>query len=150
MVFGAEAPWRLFVPPEEFDARVELKPSLCVVDRKYFFARGHIELPVHGQSQPFAWSVWCSVSEDSFARMMRDWNSPARVGAVPYFAWLYTSLPTYGAETLHLKTLLHEREPGLVPLVELEESDHPLSVEQRVGIDMRRVHEIAHAVLGHE
>lgn len=148
-VYGAPAPWPLLgVTPEEFEQRVETNADLCVVDGKHFFVRGHIELRIEGQSDPFAWSVWCSLSHSSFERMMETWTDDGRDEAPPYFGWLCTELPTYPS-TLHLKTHVQNRKPGEVPLVHLEPTDHPLAVEQREGITIRRVEEIAHAVLGH-
>jgi len=44
---------------------------------------------------------------------------------------------------LNLKTLVHLRSGGLRPFIELEPTDHPLAVEQRNGISMTRVEEIA-------
>ncbi len=149
LVYGADPPWRLLVPEDEFDGRVELDDSLCVIDRQHFFVRGHIQLPIRDHDEPFAWSVWCSVSKESIARMMQLWDDPERVHAEPYFARVSTSLPTYEPETLHLKTTLHERDPGIIPLVELEPTDHPLAVEQREGITMERVQHLAHVLLGH-
>lgn len=58
LVFGADAPWWLFVPEEEFAERVELEHGLCVVDAEHFFVRGHIQLPIQGTDQVFTWSVW--------------------------------------------------------------------------------------------
>ncbi|MBX2802541.1 MAG: DUF2199 domain-containing protein [Myxococcales bacterium] len=148
-VFGAEAPWRLLVPEAEFAQRVKLDDSVCVVDDEHFFMRGQIHLPIHAHDEPFIWSVWCSVSTDSFHRMIRTWDDPDRVKEPPVFGWLHTSLPLYEPDTLHLKTMLHEREPGVVPRVEVEPTDHPLAVEQRQGISMARVEEMAHILLGH-
>ena len=59
-----------------------------------------------------------------------------------YFGWLSNSLPDY-PETLSLKTSVHTRDLGLRPLIELEPTDHPLAVEQREGITMARVRQIA-------
>ena len=39
--------------------RCELSSDVCVVDGKYFFVRGCIEIPVHGADEPFVWGVWC-------------------------------------------------------------------------------------------
>ena len=64
---------------------------------------------------------------------------------VPFFGWLCTSLPAY-PETLHLKTMVHLRDYGIRPYVELEATDHPLAVEQRNGITMERVQEIVDLV----
>lgn len=148
-VYGAEAPWRqMDVAEEELAQRVDMNADLCVVDGEHFFVRGHLEIPIDGSDEPFAWSVWCSLSRESFEHMMDHWNDEHRDEQPPYFGWLCTALPTYPS-TLHLKTHVHSRKPGLVPTVEVEPTDHPLAVEQRHGISWRRVEKIAHVVLGH-
>jgi hypothetical protein len=45
-------------------------------------------------------------------------------------------------DTLLLKTHVHSR-VGMRPCIELEPTNHPLAVEQRVGISGERVREIA-------
>ena len=45
-------------------------------------------------------------------------------------------------DTENLKTMVHPREPGLRPLIELEPTDHPLAVEQREGISQDRLAQI--------
>lgn len=147
LVYGAEAPWRAMgVAPEELAGRVQMNADLCVVDGEHFFIRGHIELPIVGHPQPFAWSVWCSLSRESYDAITAAWDRPDRAELPPRFGWLCTALPTYPS-TMHLKTMVHQRAPGLVPLVDVEPTDHPLAVEQRTGITMQRVEQIAHAVL---
>ncbi|MGO9249589.1 MAG: DUF2199 domain-containing protein, partial [Solirubrobacteraceae bacterium] len=66
LCFGIEAPWRALVPESEFDQRVDLTSDQCVVDGQHFFIRGHIEIPIHDYPEPFAFSVWSSLSERSF------------------------------------------------------------------------------------
>ena len=147
LCYGAEAPWRLLgVTEAEFEKRVDLTADQCVIDEKHFFLRGHIILPIIGSSDTFAWSVWCSLSENSFLHACDRWFDPARPGDPPYFGWLMTSLPCY-PETLHLKTSVQSRAVGVVPAVTVEPTDHPLSVEQRYGVTMDRVREFAHEVL---
>ncbi|NNJ28006.1 DUF2199 domain-containing protein [Alienimonas chondri] len=145
LCYGAEAPWRALVPEEEFDRRVELNADQCVVDGKVFFLRGHVELPIIGRAETFAWSVWCSLSEDSFVHVCDRWETPDRDGD-SYFGWLCTSLPIY-PETAHLKTNVRSRPPGETPLVEIQECDHPLFIEQRDGITLEQVEAIAHQLL---
>lgn len=53
-----------------------------------------------------------------------------------------SSLP-YKPSTLNLKALVHTQPVGERPLIELEETDHPISVEQHRGITMARVQQIA-------
>jgi hypothetical protein len=48
---------------------------------------------------------------------------------------------------MFLKTMVHQRPVGERPMVELEETDHPLSVDQRDGIDPARMEEIISRVL---
>jgi hypothetical protein len=145
LLFGADAPWRLFVPEEDFASRVELTEGLCVVDDAQFFLRGHLELPVHDHEAPFVWSVWCSISRASFERMTANWDDPARVHTAPYFGWLVTELP-YEPSTRNLKTNLHERAPGIVPYILVEPTDHPLAVAQREGVTLAWVRATAHAL----
>jgi O-acetyl-ADP-ribose deacetylase len=146
LCFGAEAPWRATgVPPDEFKTRVELNDDLCVVDGKHFFIRGNIVLPVQESDKEFVWSVWCSLSEESFRHVNTRWHDPHRAGD-GYFGWLCTALPCYETTTIHLKTNVRSRDVGVCPLVELQETDHPLYEEQRHGISWQRVHEIMHAL----
>lgn len=49
----------LGVADEELAQRVDLNADLCAIDGEHFFVRGHIEIPIHGSDEPFAWSVWC-------------------------------------------------------------------------------------------
>lgn len=150
LCYGADAPWRaLGVAESEFESRVDLTDSQCVVDEKVFLIRGHIDIPVIGSDDVFSWSVWCSLSEESFLEACDRWLEPDRVNDAPYFGWLMTSLPVY-PETLHLKTNVQSREVGRVPLVTVEPTDHPLAVEQRNGMSRERIQEIAHALLHDE
>jgi hypothetical protein len=119
-----------------------------VVDGEHFFVRGHLEIPIHGSDEPFAWSVWCSLSRERFEHLMDRWNDEHRDEQPQDFGWLCSALPTYPS-TLHLTARVHHRKPGVVPLVVVEATDHPLAVEQREGITWRRVEEIAHVVVGH-
>ena len=52
--------------------------------------------------------------------------------------------------TSGLKTKVHLRNKGVRPFVELEPTDHPLAVEQRKGIRLQRVEEIASVLLQHQ
>ncbi|MEM9703298.1 MAG: DUF2199 domain-containing protein, partial [Planctomycetota bacterium] len=132
-------------PEAEFEARVELNADQCVVDGRIYFLRGHLELPIVDRDETFAWSVWCSLSERSFAHVCERWDDANRAGD-RYFGWLCTPLPTYSENTLHLKTDVISRLPGEVPQIELHACEHPLYREQRDGIAMSRVEEIAQAL----
>lgn len=145
--FASEAPWRqLGVDECEFASRVELTKDQCVVDEKHFFIRGHIELPIHGSQGEFVWSVWCSLSHESFLAVTDRWNDPERANDPPRFGWLCTDLPGYEPRTLNLKTMVHQREPGRVPWIEVQPG-HPLANEQNHGISVARWHELVRAAM---
>ena len=57
--------------------------------------------------------------------------------AGPFFGWINTRLPDY-PDTINLKALVHLRQGGLRPAIELEPTDHPLAVEQRKGLSHER------------
>ncbi|MGH9759625.1 MAG: DUF2199 domain-containing protein [Blastocatellia bacterium] len=148
--YGADAPyWYDVLAPEERDARAAISSDECVIDDKHFFIRGLVEIPIVGSAEKFSWGVWVSLSESNFDRACELWNDPARVFEPAFFGWLSTNLPGY-PQTLNLKALTHSQAVGQRPLIELEPTDHPLSVEQRNGITMDRVKEIAEMMLqGH-
>ena len=134
------------IPEDAKPERVVNDGETCVVDDRAFFIKGSIEIPVQGAADPFVWTVWVSLSEENFVRALDLWQNLARVEEPPYFGWLATRLPVY-PETMSLKTHVHTREIGKRPRVEIEPTEHPLSVEQRDGITRARVREIAEALL---
>jgi hypothetical protein len=50
------------------------------------------------------------------------------------FGWLSTELPAFDQPTLNLRTLVHTQSVGFRPHIELEPTEHPLTVEQRAGV----------------
>jgi hypothetical protein len=138
----AEAPLYYYgIPERERASRCTLTRDTCVVDGKFFFARGNIEIPVLGTSERFAWGSWVSLSERNFGEYVRALASPDRKRLGPYFGWLSASFRGY-PESENLKTMFHPREDGSTPYIELEPTDHPLAVEQRNGISQDRLAEI--------
>jgi hypothetical protein len=147
MDFSAQVPDPyLAVPVKERKARCKLSSDLCMIDGKHFFIRGCLEIPVVDGPRPFVWGVWTSLGKKHFHRTIEMWDTPGKENEPPYFGWLSTSLPVY-PNTLRLKTKVHTQPGNLRPLVELEPTAHPLAVEQRDGISMDRVREIAEALL---
>jgi hypothetical protein len=92
------------------------------------------------------WGVWVSVSQKSFERIDELWNAEEVENEPPFFGWLCNALKPYPS-TQSLKTHLHLRGGGIRPFIELEQTDHPLAVEQREGITLARVEELAAILL---
>ena len=146
--FGIDAPWPALVPEPEFAERVELTADRCVVDGRHFFVRGHIEIPIHGRSEPLCFSVWASLSDRSFAHMVNRWDEPDRGSDPPYFGWLYSPIYPY-PDTLLLKLSVQSRPPGLTPVFTVEPTAHPLAVDQHEGISEDRWLQLVHQLLHH-
>ena len=147
MDFGTDMPYPYCtIPAGERSARCYLTSDLCVIDEEHFFMRGCLEIPVLDGPRPFVWGVWTSLSKGNFRRTVEMWEVEGRENEPPYFGWLSTSLPLY-PETLNLKTHVRTRPLGQRPFIELEPTHHPLAVEQKEGITMARVREIAEALL---
>jgi hypothetical protein len=147
LAYGPTAPYIWFtIPEKEREARSMLSSDQCIIDDEHFFIVGNIELQIKGSDKRFSWDVWVSLSAKNFARACELWTTEGRESEPPYFGWLSTQLPCY-PDSLHLKTMVHTRAVGRRPFIELEPTDHPLAIEQRDGITMERVKEIAEAVL---
>jgi hypothetical protein len=146
--FGAEAPLSYFAIPEnEREQRCSLGSDDCVIDGDSFFVRGCIEIDVHDEEEPLSWGVWVSLSEASFKKWVAVFDEPLRSDVGPFFGWLDAWIKPY-PETMNLKTMVHLRNNGIRPYIELEPTEHPLAVEQRDGISVARVAEI-YAVMMH-
>jgi hypothetical protein len=119
------------VPPEERARRTTLTSDLCTVDNEFYFIRTCLEIPIHGFDEPFTWGVWVSVSHANYQLYEQNFDDPEQAGN--YFGWFNNLLPYY-PNTLGLKTQAHVQRGGKRPLLELEPTDHPLSLDQRNGI----------------
>lgn len=134
------------IPAEELDERVVLTPDQCVIDGKDFYLRGRILVPIHGLEEPFVWGVWAEVSPKSFIRANEIWNVPGRETEPPFPGWLNSELPLFG-DTINLEVSVQTQVVGRRPQFKVIDLDHPLALEQRDGITMQRVEEIAERML---
>jgi len=145
--FEAPESW-LRLSPKDRKTRGELSSDQCVIDNEHFFVRGLVEIPVVDSAEPFAWGVWVSLSKQNFDRARELWNNQDRVNEPACFGWFCNSIPGY-PETLHLKTAVHSRDVGVRPYIELEATGHSLAQEQRNGITMERVRQLAEQMHHH-
>jgi hypothetical protein len=152
--YGSPAPDIVFSMNEkEQKRRVLLSSDQCEVkgqklfNEKHYFIFGNIDIPIIDSKEIFRWSVWVSLSKTNYERSSKLWNTEGREKEPPYFGWLSTSLPIYYPSTINLKTNVHTNPVGVRPFIELEPTDHPLAVEQRNGITVARIQEIAEITL---
>jgi hypothetical protein len=143
MSFAVGAPDPYFALAErERKHRTAISSDACIIDNKHFYVLGCIELPVAGFEMPFVWNIWVSLSQTSFDRVGQLWETDIRTNEPPFFGWLANAIAIY-PDTYALKTSVQLRDRGARPTITLEQTDHPLAVEQRDGISIARVEEIA-------
>ena len=136
-------------PELERDRRAVLGSDQCIIDDKHFFIRGCLETFILDCKDPFVWGVWVSLSEASFARIGELLETEIRDNEPPFFGWLCNELVRLSVN-VRFEDQGSSRNKGVRPFVELEPTDHPLAVEQRKGIRLQRVEEIASMLLRHQ
>ncbi|MCW7471707.1 MULTISPECIES: DUF2199 domain-containing protein [Leptospira] len=129
------------VPDENVDTDIFLNSDLCVINDKWFYVRGCIEIPIIDEDDFFIWGVWVSLSETNFFEFQSILDKEKRSHYGPYFGWLSADLKVY-PDTHNLKTRLHIRDNGIRPYIEVEQNGHPLALEQANGITKQRLGEI--------
>jgi hypothetical protein len=90
--------------------------------------------------------VWLSLSRPNYARYSELFDKADRPEGEQFFGWLCTAIPGY-PDTQLLKTVVRMRPWPTRPLVQLEPTDHPLSLEQRTGISSVRVQQIVERIM---
>ncbi|MEO5575831.1 MAG: DUF2199 domain-containing protein [Gaiellaceae bacterium] len=110
-----------------------------------FFVRGLLELPVFGEDGYFRYGTWIEVSEADVASLGQLWNDETGERADPFPGALANELSPY-AFTEGLSVRLRLRDVHLLPLVEIDDTDHELVRAQRNGISSHRAHQLAATV----
>lgn len=152
VAFPAPLAWAQASEQQQADD-FDLTSDTCIWrndEGEHYFVRGVLDLPLTDREGVLSFGVWTSLSRDNFFRYLptfEDENDADRVDMPPMFGWFSNSLPGY-PETLSLKCMVHVRTGGLRPLIELEETDHPLAVAQREGIPFQQAIDYVHAHLG--
>lgn len=144
MCLGAPVPEPYaHIPQAARKTRVVLSPDQCVIDGRFFFVLGRIQISVKTQNDPFTWLCWTSVSATDFQLFYPATNKkhPTKLSCT---AGLATVLP-YGLTTLGLKCRLTRSRHQERPLIQLLECEHPLYFEQQNGISPKRLQEIMEA-----
>jgi len=134
---------------DERDARSVRGSDQYIIDQKWFFIRGCLEIPIIGSSHVFLWGLWVSVREEVFDEISECWELVGREKSRgPFKGRLGNSLSIY-PETLNLKVQILMQPVGERPLLMIEEDDHQLAAEQKSGISRARAWELA-ALLLHQ
>ena len=142
--FGYKAPMQFDqLSDDEKRAIGTLSDDLCKIEHPEgtdYFARVVLEIPIHGVKEPFLWGVWVSLSQANFERYTSTWGKHDESDS--YFGWFSNRLPFY-PDTINLKTKARPRNGNARPVLELEPSDHLLSVHFQHGITVSVAQQIA-------
>jgi hypothetical protein len=139
---GMEKPEHWFdVPEHERASRVQLTSDTCVIDNDDFFVRGVIQIHVHDYPENFGIGVWVSQKRENFYKYLENYKSD-EIG--PFFGWLCSRIGFYKEDTLLLKTMVYFHGDNLRPSIVLEETEHPMALDQKNGISLGRAWEIIH------
>ena len=151
--FSVKAPRAAsLIPKNELEQRVVITPDQCVIDGKDFYLRGRIPVPIlglqspDGLDEPFIWGVWAEVGPKNFLRTIDMWKVEGREADPPFPGWLDSEISIYG-NTINLEVDVWTQRVGRRPHFRLIDTDHPLAIEQRNGITMQRVEQIAAQML---
>ena len=131
----------VLVPEAERGARCTLTPDQCVVDGTEFYVRASLAIHVHEAGDPLLYGVWVSLSAEDYHRFSMLLDDRARQPGESFFGWLCTPLSGY-PDTLLLKTYIHVQAWPNRPLVELQPTAHPLSLDSHNGISVERALEL--------
>ncbi len=151
LAYASDGPENYFqIPEKERERRSDITQDTYVLDEKLFFIKGQVKISVSDINDDFTWNVWIKISEEDFIREQEQWLDENRFLSQPYNGILDTQLDCY-PNTIGIKVKLTTQKVGIIPLVELEESDHPLFLEQESGINNKRIMEFAKTlVYGHK
>lgn len=104
MSFAADSPdMYANMNRDERDTRSVRGSDQYIIDQKWFFIRGCLEIPIIGSEEVFLWGLWASVREGVFDEIEDCWELQGREKCRgPFKGRLANSLAEY-PETLNLK-----------------------------------------------
>ena len=132
---------------DEKETTAKLGDDICVIkhqDHTDHFIRVILEVPIHGAVHPFTWGVWISVSKSNFKKYTDHFRDEAYEDK--YFGWLCNALPFY-PQTIQLKASASVKPGGERPRIQLEPTDHPLSIDSREGVSWQKAVAIAQVAM---
>lgn len=134
------------IPEDQREGRIDLGSDDCVIDEERFLIRGCLEISVHGEQEPFVWGVWVDISQSDYHQWIDAFHLDKRQHIGPFAGYLGSRLPCY-PDTFNQHVVVHLRDNGIRPYIEMSQSEHLLKFEQRNGITKDRLAEIYEHVM---
>lgn len=143
LTFRAPANWD-WANEEQRAQDWKLDEDLCAFKDVDFYIRAVLVLPIRGSEQTLEFGVWSTLSKDNFWRYVETFNDDDQSKLGSMFGWFSNAIPGY-ADTLNMKCQVVTQDHRQRPRIELEPTDHPLSVHQREGVSMEDAQRYYHA-----
>lgn len=118
-----------------------LAEDFCVVSGQHYIVRCVLELTIEGANEHFGYGVWASLLKRDFEFAVKHFDLGSFEGLGPWRGRLVNTLHGY-PETINLKCSVRPQSGRRRPLIELEQSDHPLAREQQHGVTLDRLLDI--------
>jgi len=132
---------------EERGSRAVIGSDQCIIDEKWFFVRGCLEIPIVDSDEVFLWGLWASVKQEVFDEISESWEEEDRESTRgPFKGRLANSLSVYPG-SLNLKLRITLQPVGTRPLFVIEELEHPMASAQSSGLSRREARELAATLL---
>jgi hypothetical protein len=81
-------------------SRALISSDQCVIDEKWVFIRGCLEIPIVDNSEVFLWGLWASVKEEAFNEISASWEEAEKDSGDPSkVVWQIHSLYTQKRST---------------------------------------------------
>lgn len=145
--FSFDAPELYYdIPEGERDNRVFLTSDSCVIDDEYYFAKGVLELSVDGLNETLTFTAWVSLSESNFHKFQESLEVENASEYEPMFGWFCTQIDEF-SDCDGLKTSLVFQDNNYRPHINIEESEHPLSVAYHNSISQEQLIKIVELYL---
>lgn len=135
--------WLSLTPKQQKQGKID--SDICKTHDGHFFVRCVLVIPLlDGPEKTLEYGPWSSLSEDNFKRYVKTFrdNDQSKIG--PMFGWFSNDLQAFPG-SLNLKCQVWPQDNNQRPHIELEASDHPLSLAQRNGITFARALELVHS-----
>ncbi|MFK7975366.1 MAG: DUF2199 domain-containing protein [Halioglobus sp.] len=145
--FGFDAPEPFLEQSAKTRDAGVLGSDLCEYEDSegvHYFARVVIEIPIESCDDPFLWSVWVLLSEESFEHYVETYDAPPE--DVMYFGQLCNSLPYYD-DTFALAADVHPRPGDNSPALSLHKVGHELYEDFSQGLSHDKAQRIAQLCL---
>lgn len=118
-----------------------ISEDFCVMDGKYYFVRGVLEIPVRGMPDTFGFGCWSTLSRANFDKYLYGFDDGEYPDEGPWSGWLSNQLFGF-VDTDPEPMWVYPQSNRQRPRFRIQNPAHPLAIAQTESITADRVLEI--------